>query len=438
MKLHSEIIKPLLKLGYPVMIGNLGVILMGLTDNAMVGKLGHVPLAAVGLGNILFFIISVIGIGSLMVFSAFIAGRLEESRTKFARFINSTFVVSLIFVVACFALIQLIVFLFPVFQQEKDVEILAKPYLKILSFSLLPLFLFSSFKNICDGHSRTKPAMFATLSAVGVNVFLNYILIYGKLGFPELGVRGAAWATLMSRIYMMTYMFFAVQGNRRLQYSFTDLKSGFDRSVVKELIKKGFPSGLQFFYEITAFSAAAIFAGQLGSVQLASHQIAMTLAALTYMVANGFSVASMIEAGKVCGDIKLFRRTGESAVVFTSIMMLSFATLFVVLKSPLVLMFNTEPEVLKTAGNLLIIAAVFQLFDGVQVVSLGLLRGAGETKYPTRITLFSYWIIALPLSYLLGKHTVWGIYGIWCGLTLGLIFAAVLLCYRFIKITNEN
>jgi MATE family, multidrug efflux pump len=437
LKPDAKIIKPLLKLGYPVVAANIGLVLMSLIDNAMVGVLGHIPLAASGISNTLYFVASVFGIGIMMVFSATIATWLKSKKRLASSMINATLFIGLIVSAFTSILLYILYENFQWFGQESSVDLEALPYFKILGYSIWPMFLHLAFKNISDGHSRTLPAMFSALSAVGLNIFLNWVLIYGNMGFPAYGLVGAGYATLICRWYMAVYMVIYILSHPDISYQWIDLKIRFSWKQVKQLLAVGIPSGLQFFYEVTAFAAAAIMSGWLGAKYLAAHQIAIGLSTFTYMIANGLSVASMIKVGESMASVKIkeIYKIGKNSVMLTSWIMFFFALIFVVFNHQLVAIFSYEAEVLKVASDILLIVAFFQIFDGIQAVSLGLLRGMGDTLIPSRIALFIYWIFALPVSYILGFHTPLHMNGIWLGLTIGLMLAAFFLFRRFRRLT---
>lgn len=435
-----EIIKPLIRLGYPVVAANIGLVVMSLVDNAMVGVLGYVPLAASGISNAIFFVASVFGMGVLAVYSANMASTLKNKRNDFAPLVNANHAVAFLVATFTYVVLLLLTINFKWFGQSPEVETAAIPYLKTLANSVWPMFIYLAFKNVTDGHSKTLPAMFATLSAVLLNIFLNWLLIYGNWGFKAYGLVGAGYATLISRWYMAAVMMGFVFIHPRIQYSLNDVKVRFSNNRFVELLRLGIPSGLQFFYEVSAFAAAAVMAGWLGAKYLAAHQIAIGLASFTYMVANGISVASMIKIGEtvLSSSRSRLRDIGNQSILLTVVMMMIFALCFVLFRTPLAAFFTFDPEVIKIAAELMLLAAFFQLFDGVQAVSLGLLRGMGDTRIPSRLALMTYWGFALPVSYVLGFHTQLGMYGIWIGLTVGLMLAAFFLYRRFLHLTFDR
>ena len=438
-RLNRGLVRSLLVLGYPVMLGNMGVILMGLIDNAMIGALGHVELAASGIGNTIYFVTSTFGLGLISVFSATVSSYRVTDESQIPKVVNSSLLICLAVTVLTLVILWGVADNFEIFRQKEAVQVLAVPYLKIIAISLIPMFLFASFRNVADGYSITLAAMFATLSAVGLNALLNWILIYGNLGFEAYGLRGGAMATLISRIYMALFIIGYVWNHKRIKYSWKSLiQDGISKPIIERLLRSGVPAGMQFFYEVTAFAAVSVMAGWLGARFLAAHQIAISLVALTYMIANGFSVAAMIRMGEARhqqSGLQL-QHLGKNEVGFTTLMMVIFAVVIVIFKGSMVRWFTSDQQVIEIASRLLLFAAAFQVFDGVQVVSLGLLRGMEDARVPARLTMLSYWVVALPVSYFFGIYLAGGMDGLWTGLTLGLFVAAALLYLRFIKQTR--
>jgi len=294
--------------------------------------------------------------------------------------------------------------------------------------------LFLAVKQYSDGLSLTKPAMIITLIAVLLNILFNWVLIYGHLTFPALGIKGAAIGTLLARFAMALMLVFYVFRSKIYREYLPPLISSFNtRPVIVKLLKMGLPGGFQLFFEVGAFAGAAVFVGWLGSSELAAHQIVLGVAALTYMVAAGLSVAGSIEVGTAFGknNKSLILQLGTSALTVVSVFMLLSCTVFIFLNEEIVRLFIQDAGVVYTASSILLIAGLFQLGDGIQVVSLGILRGIHDVNIPTAITLVAYWVIALPVGYILAFHYNMGIMGVWLGLLIGLTISAILLSSRF-------
>jgi multidrug resistance protein, MATE family len=281
--------------------------------------------------------------------------------------------------------------------------------------------------------------MFATLSALLLNVFLNYVLIFGNLGFPAYGLVGAGYATFISRVYMAAFVLFYCVYNKKISFYWSTFKTKIYAKHIKTLLALGIPSGGQFFFEVSAFAGAAIIAGWIGEHELAAHTIAIQLAAFTYMFSSGISMAGMIKTGEAWAQ-KKHQKTlniGRNTFLMISIFMAFSALVFILFRGQLVMIFTANVKVIVIASQLMVLAAFFQFFDGIQVVSLGLLRGMNDTKVPSYITMIVYWFIALPLAYFLGIHTDLKMTGVWIALTLALVLASVFLYARFIKITKR-
>lgn len=434
------IIRSLIKLGAPVVAGNVGLVLMGLVDNAMVGKLGYVALAAAGISNTVYFIATIFGIGVLMVFSASIAAEQTKTKGETESMIGASLVINVFVSLLTFLVLFVIYKNFHWFNQTDVINSTALPYFKIIGFSAWPMFLYLTFKSVSDGHNLTRAAMYATFAALGLNVLLNWVFIFGNLGSPAYGLVGAGYATFISRSFMAIYLMIYCVYHRKITFRWATFVTSIYRRHLVNLLKFGIPSGGQFFFEVSAFAGAAIIAGWIGEQQLAAHTVAIQLAALTYMFASGISVAGMIKAGETWAQEK-YNETlaiGKNTTLLVSVFMACSALIFIIFRNTLVSYFTDASSVLAIASELMILAAFFQFFDGLQAVSLGLLRGMGDTKIPSLITLFVYWVVALPLAYILGMHTTLQMTGIWIALTIALILASLFLYRRFLNIAQRK
>ena len=406
-------------LAYPVMLSQLGQVMVGVADNIMVGRLGAVPLAAASLANSIFFMILMFGIGISMAVTPMVAAADGEGKKgKIGRFLNHGFGINSVASVVLFLLILAISPGLKLINQPQEVVVLAIPYLLIITFSLIPFMFFQTYKQFIEGLSQTKQAMFITVLFNLLNIGLNYLLIYGNWGFPELGLNGAGWATLISRILMAWVLYLYVTRSRRYEKYIRSIKLKQIRySVIKKMLGIGIPTGLQFVFEVGAFSSAAIMMGWIGVNALAAHQIAINLASISYMMASGLSAAAMVRIGNQLGrrDIPKLREVGFSIFGNVLIFMSFFAVMFLMFKNYLPLLYIEDIQVVEMAASLLIIAAVFQLSDGLQVVALGALRGLSDVKVPTLVTLLAYWVVGLPLGYLLAFKFHYNELGIWIG-----------------------
>ena len=439
-----------LKLAYPVILGMLGHTFVAFADNIMVGQLGTAELAAVSLGNSFIFIAMSLGIGfstaiTPLVAEADAAGDVVKGRSAIKHGLLSCTVLGILL----FLSILLAKPLMHIMQQPQEVVALALPYLDLVAFSLIPLVMFQAFKQSSDGLSETKYPMYATLLANVVDITLNYLLIFGKFGFPQLGIIGAAIGTLVSRFIMVWYLWWLLSRKTKTKNYVTNFQW---KSISKKMLKKiaglGFPSSMQMFFEVAIFTAAVWMSGVLGKNPQAANQIALNLASMTFMVASGLSVASMIRIGNQKG-LKNFvelRRIAFSIFFLTLLLEVVFALFFLTFRHWLPTIYLDVDdvankidnfEVIGIAAKLLLMAAIFQISDGIQVVVLGALRGLQDVKIPTIITFIAYWGVGFPISYYLGLKTSFASMGIWMGLLVGLTVAAIFLYIRFNHLTKK-
>ena len=439
-----------LKLATPVILGMLGHTFVGLIDNIMVGQLGTAQLAAVSLGNSFIFIAIALGIGFSTAITPIVAeaDAAEQTTQGCSAFKHGMWLCTILG-----AGLTLMIFiakpLMYAMKQPVEVVELAMPYLNLVALSLFPLMIFQGLKQFSDGLSVTKYPMYATLVGNVVNVILNYVLIFGKLGFQELGIIGAAYGTFFSRLAMVGLLWYLLLNKSKTKHYVSRVKwLLFDSSMLKKIINLGTPSALQMLFEVAVFTAAIWLSGTLGKNPQAANQIALNLSSMTFMVAMGLSVAAMIRVGNQKGLLRYgeLRRIGFSIFLLGLLLAFCFAILFFVGHKTLPLIYldqndimnlNDNKEVLKIASKLMLVAAVFQLSDSLQVVALGALRGLQDVKIPTVITFISYWIIGFPISFYLGQSYRLGSMGIWIGLLSGLTAAALFLFIRFNYLTKR-
>ncbi|WP_350292311.1 MATE family efflux transporter [uncultured Croceitalea sp.] len=439
-----------LKLAYPVILGMLGHTFVAFADNIMVGQLGTAELAAVSLGNSFVFIAMSLGIGFSTAITPLVAeadGAGNKADGKSA--LKHGLVLCTFLGLSLFGIILLCKPLMYTMQQPAEVVELAIPYLELVAFSLVPLIIFQSFKQFSEGLSQTKYPMYATILANVVNIVLNYLLIFGSFGFPKMGIVGAAIGTLVSRIIMVGFIWFLLKKKKK----FYDYVTGFnfrkiEKRVMHKIISLGFPSALQMFFEVAIFTAAIWLSGVLGKNAQAANQIALNLSSMTFMVGMGLGVAAMVRVGNQKGlkNFKALRRIGISIFLLTFLLEIVFAAIFLLGRNWLPTIYLDvddianqidNAEVIILAAKLLLVAAIFQISDGIQVVVLGALRGLQDVKIPTLITFIAYWLIGFPVSYYLGLFTEYKSTGIWIGLLLGLTASAVMLYLRFNYLTKR-
>lgn len=428
------------KLAYPIMLGQLGHILVGFVDNVMVGQLGSTPLAAISLGNGLVMFALFLGIGFSFAITPLIAeADGEDDPIKGRQVFQHGLIMCTILGIFLFLFLVLSKPILFLLNQPEDVVYLAMPYLNIIAVSMLPMMIFQGFKQFADGLSLTKYAMYATVGANIINVIINYFLIYGIWIFPRLELEGAAIGTLVSRVFLLLFLFFILYKNPRLQSYFVLMKKSLQKKIFGRLLSLGFPTALQMIFEGGIFTATILLAGTLGTQAQAANQIALNLASMTFMIAVGLGVTATIRAGNQKGkkDFTNLRRIAFSIFLQVFVIMSFFAFGFVLLKDVLPTLYIDEKIVINSASQLLIIAAIFQLSDGLQVTLLGALRGVQDVKIPTFICFIAYWLIGFPISYFTGKQEVLGNIGIWLGLLAGLTASAIMLFFRFNYLTKK-
>ncbi|SDS21737.1 multidrug resistance protein, MATE family [Gillisia sp. Hel1_33_143] len=431
-----------LNIAFPVMMGQLGHVLVGLVDNLMIGRLGAAPLAAVSLGNSLVFIALSLGIGFSFAITPLIAEADGASDIELGkRYFHHGIILCTVNGVLLFLLLLLAKPILYYLNQPQEVVELAIPYLNIVAFSMIPLMIFQAFKQFADGLSQTKYSMYATILANVVNVIFNFLLIYGIWIFPKLGLEGAAIGTLISRFFMLWFIWEILRRKKKFkEYFIWSKKELIKTSIFKRMIALGFPSALQMFFEVAIFAGTIFLAGTLGTNPQAANQIALNLASMTYMIAVGLGVTATIRVGNQKGlkRYKDLRRIAFSTFLLVFLIEAVFALGFILLKDWLPTLYISNVEVIILASQLLIIAALFQLSDGLQVVILGALRGLQDVKIPTLICFIAYWVIGFPVSFYFGQKEIMGSMGIWMGLFVGLTASALMLYLRFNYLSKQE
>jgi len=447
---YSREFKYNLKLAYPVMIGMLGHTFVQFIDNVMVGQLGTTELAAISLGNSFVFIAMSIGIGFSQAITPLIA---EADGAKKENDISRIFEHSFLICIILGLLLFLVVFfnrgLLYKMNQPIEVVELAAPYLFWVSFSLISIVTFQSFRQFADGLSFTKAAMYSTLIGNLINVILNFFLIFGFWIFPKLGVEGAAIGTLISRLCMLLFIVFYLKMHKKMsKYILRFLPSKLQLNRAKKILYLGFPSALHSFFEVAFFISAVWMSGLIGKNSQAANQIALNLSSMTYMVALGVGVAAMIRVGNQRGmmNFKKLRQVALSTLFLIIIIDAIFCSIFLIFNDSLPLLYLDSKnlliskdvnEVLNIASKLLIISGIFQLFDGIQAVVLGALRGMQDVNKPALIIFLSYGVIGFPISYYLGLYSKLEMIGIWIGLLTGLFSSSLFLFLRFNYLSNR-
>ena len=421
------------KLAVPVVAAELGWMTMGIVDTLMVGRLSPEAIGAVGIGTSVFMAIVILAMGILLgldtlVSQAYGAGRLHECHRWLLHGVALAIGVTLPLTWVLWQVTDSL----DAWGLDPGVLALTHPYLDALTWSVLPLLLYAAFRRYLQGMGVVRPVMIALVVANVVNLFLNWVLIYGKLGAPALGVSGSAWATVFARVVMAGFLLAVIlyreHGSRPGLFE-TPLT--IETAWMKRLLVLGLPAAMQITLEVGVFAAATALAGRLAPAQLAAHQIALNIIAFAFMVPLGVSSAGAVRVGHAVGrvDAPAAARAGWTALLFGVGFMSIAALSFVTIPGLLIGAFTGDERVLAAGMSLLRVAAVFQLFDGLQAVATGVLRGLGDTRTAMLWNFAGHWVIGLPLGYTLCFVTGLGVVGLWWGLSTGLIICGVSLLY---------
>lgn len=416
------------RLALPVVIAEMGWMTMGMADTLMVGRISPEAIGAVGLGSSIFLALSIFAMGLLLgldalVSQAFGAGDLEQCHRWLWHGVVMAVVLSLPVTAALFWISASL----DAWGITPSVMALTRSYVRVVAYSTLPLLLYSAFRRYLQGMGVVRPVTLALVAANVVNVFVNWLLIYGNWGAPALGVQGAAWATVLSRVMMALTLLGTILYRERTAVSSVFGTLRVDLAWFARLTRPGAPAATQLTLEVGAFAAATALAGRLDASSLAAHQIAINYAALTFMVPLGISSAGAVRVGHAVGrrDPAAASRAGWTALLFAVLFMAAAALAFFGMPRLLLRAFTSDPGVLDVGVTLLFVAAIFQLFDGVQGVATGALRGLGDTRTPMLWNLGGHWAVGLPLGYWLCFVLGLGVIGLWWGLSLGLIICGV-------------
>ncbi|MBK5280072.1 MAG: MATE family efflux transporter [Bacteroidia bacterium] len=438
---YSSHVRPNFLLAYPVMLSMLGQVMTAVADSVMIGWTGATPLAASSFANVFFSIPLFFGIGVSYAITPLVA---EAAGAKNSLSIIETLRHGLLInLLVGFGLVGLIFlvepFMFSMGQPE-DVVTLGIPYLSIIAVSIIPTMIFQTYRQFAEGLERTRMAMVIVIGSNVLNITLNYIFIFGKFGFPELGLNGAGWATLIARVVMAVgMMFYIFYGKKFLAYRKGFSFGKYSKALISKMLHIGLPAGSQFIFEAGAFGFSALMMGWLGTTALAAHQIAINLATISYMTTSGLGAAAAIRVGNFLGkrDKQNLRASAFTMIWMAVVLMSAWALLFIFGRYFLPELYIDDPVVIQLTASLLIIAAFFQLSDGIQVVCAGALRGLQDVKVPSLLIFVAYWVIALPLGYVLAFPLGLGANGIWIGLSIGLTLTATAIVFRFHHLSNK-
>ena len=443
-------LRPTVALAVPMIVGQVSQMLMGVTDSAMIGHAGTVPLAASAFASNIFNIFYVMGIGLMLPVAVFVARARGAGSPREAReYLRHGGLLAVGFGLAELLLMGVLATQLHRFGQPPEVVAAVGPYFLLCAASIVPVLLQLALRQFAEAMGHPWVPMVITLGAVALNALLNWILIYGHWGAPAWGLTGAGVATLIARICATLALWLWIRRDPRLGVARPVAAAAdgaapgaptWSGSRLREMLGVGLPAAGMLLFEATAFSVSGLMVGWLGAVPLAAHQIAITCASLTFMVPLGLSMAAGMRLSHAvgAGERDRFRPLGLGALGAGLACMLGFMTLFWLAGRPLAAAFSADPAVIGMAAALLAVAAVFQLADGVQVISAALLRSLLDVRVPVVITLVAYWGLALPLGYGLGIVGPWGAAGIWAGIAGGLGFAAVFLPLRFLRLTRSR
>lgn len=429
----------MLKVAVPVVLAELGWMAMGLVDTIMVGSLGPEAISAVGVGNSMHIAFALFGMAVMLGLDTLVsqAYGARDIRACHRWFFDGMTLAALLTIPIMLVLLG-VWFAIPVLKFHSAVRPHLESYFGVIMLSTPFLLGYAVCRRYLQGMHAAMPVMFALTSANLINVAVNWTLIHGRLGFPAMGVTGSAWATVISRAYMFAFLLLAVwwiDRRRVAEAGITDrhglwhVDRAFDGTRLRRLVALGLPAASQVGAEVGVFALATALSGTLDPISSAAHQIALNVSGAAFMISLGLGSAGAVRVGHAVGARDRIRASaaGWTAIVLAVIFMAIAALIFVVLPRQLVGLFSSDPLVLAVGTSLLLLAAVFQMFDGIQGVITGTLRGIGDTRTPMIVNLVAHWLLGLPTGYLLCFVFGWGVYGLWIGLSLGLIVTGIIL-----------
>ncbi|MGL5786632.1 MAG: MATE family efflux transporter [Bacteroidales bacterium] len=441
LKSYIPFYKNNLAIAVPVMLSQLGQVVVQMADTMMVGRLGAEELASVSFAAAVFNVGLLFSMGTALGLTPLVGKAFAEKRDKeTVSLFQNSFILNLVFACLVGGILYGVSFFMDSMGQTDRVAELAIPYFRIMVLSMFPLMIFLSFKQFMEGLGNTSIAMAITILANVINIGLNYLWIYGKFGFQEYGVAGAAYATLVSRVLMPVFFLLIFVFRKSLRHYFSEfsMKTFSVRKMV-EVTKVGLPIGTQILVEQMAFSFTAVMVGWLGAVALASHQIAMNMSYMIFMILGGLSAGTTIRVSHQLGQKAYgpMRKAAFASFHLTMLTVILAAAGMILFRYQLPTFFTSDPEVIAMSAQLLIICAIYQIPDGLQVVSLGALRGIADVKRPMLYAIISYIFINIPVGYLCGFVFNMGAIGIWIGFIFGLGTASVMFIHRFNKMSKE-
>ncbi|MFN8650963.1 MAG: MATE family efflux transporter [Gemmatimonadales bacterium] len=429
---RTQDLRELLALALPVIAVQLGMMAMGVVDTIMVGHLSPTALAAVALGNVYFFGAAIFGMGTLMALDPVVAQAVGAGDTEgVARGVQRGMVLALLLVLPTAVILWPAPAVLGWLHQPPDVAPLAGAYARVSIPGTLGFFAFIVLRQSLQALGRMREILVTILVANLVNAGLNWFLIFGHGGFPAMGAVGSAWASTIARLFMAVVLL-GLAWPRLRQMVLPLRRAALDGAPLMRMLRLGAPIGAQQQLEYGVFGVVGLLMGSLGTTMVAGHQVALNLASITFMVPLGISSAAAVVVGRAVGrsDAEAAWESAQAALLVAIAFMGATAIGFLALPGPLARIYTLDPAVLTIAGLLIPLAGVFQVFDGIQVTSIGILRGLGDTRTPMIIGILGFWLVGLPVSLLLAFHFGQGPAGLWWGLVLGLIFVAALLLLR--------
>jgi len=420
-----------MKLAGPVILAEVGWMSMGLVDTVMVGPLGPAAIAATGMGSGVFTAIVIFGMGLMLGLDAFVSqAHGAGNERECVVWLHQGVWLACGAAPIAMALTWILYGTLDHWGLHPETRRLVGPYIRVISLSALPLLVYASFRRYLQGMHVVRPIMVALVSANIINAAANWVLIYGNLGMPALGVEGSAWATVSARVYMAAFLYFAIRLKHRQRGSHhPEVDLAIDPARIRRLIALGFPAASQVALEVGVFAVATALAGRLDPVSSGAHQIALNIASLAFMVPLGLASSAAVRVGYAfgAGDRRRAARAGWTALATSCVIMTALGLVFFLWPVVLLRVFSRDPRIIEIGVGLLAIAAAFQLFDGTQAVVTGALRGISETRMPMIVNVIGHWFLGLPVGYALCFRFGWGVTGLWIGLSIGLVVAALVL-----------
>jgi multidrug resistance protein, MATE family len=435
----------MLKIAVPVVIAELGWMSMGVVDTVMVGPLGPEAISAAGVGTSMHIAFAIFGMGVLLGLDTLVSQAFGRRDIRDChRWWFDGLTLAALMTIPVMALCGLVWLAIPWLGFHAEVRPLLRSYFGIVILTTPFLLLYAACRRYLQGMHVVTPVMFALISANLINVIMNWIFIWGHFGFPAWGVAGSAIATLISRVYMLGVLLVAVWWYDKRRAAEAGASPGeslwhvdrvIDPQRLRRLLALGLPAASQTAAEVGVFALATALSGTLDPISSASHQIALNMAGVAFMIPLGLGSAGAVRVGHAvgAGDRARASAAGWTAILLATLFMVASGLTFVLIPEQLIALFTTDPSVLAVGTSLLILAAIFQLFDGIQGVITGTLRGLGDTHTAMKVNLVAHWLLGLPTSYLLCFIVGWGVWGLWIGLSLGLIVTGVILFYVWMR-----